>query len=158
MLLWQSAGIYIWFELNAYKLHYDVHSISQNLYIVIQKYGLFKNIERLSFWSVGNRKLHFDKRELLAQINNLSISIDGIGFFKIDRQFLVRVSSFRTKEYYKTWRNMVIIWHYHYPWQNLFLFSKNSHDIELTIFIFRWPQLLAHTSSSSFSFIYLRSI
>lgn len=68
-------------------LHYDAHSI-----IVIQKYGLIKNLEKLSFWSADNQKLHFDKRELLAQINNLNVSINGIGFFTIDRPFLARVS------------------------------------------------------------------
>lgn len=70
------------------------HSILQNSNIIIQKYELIKNIEKLSFWSSDNQKLHFDKRELLAQINNLNISISGNGFFKVDRQFLARVSVF----------------------------------------------------------------
>lgn len=70
------------------------HSILQNPNIFIQKYELIKNIEKLSFWSSDNQKLHFDKRELLAQINNLNISISGNGFFKVDRQFLARVSVF----------------------------------------------------------------
>lgn len=62
------------------------------IYIIVQKYELIKNIEKLSFWSSDNQKLHFDKRELLAQINYLNISISGNGFFKVDRQFLARVS------------------------------------------------------------------
>lgn len=73
-------------------MYCDVHRISQKSILSSQKYGLIRNIEKMSFWSCDNQKLHFDKRELLAQINNLNISINGIGFFKIDRQFLVRVS------------------------------------------------------------------
>lgn len=55
---------------------------------------LINNIEKLVFWPGDNDKLHFAKQELLSQIKNLEISINGKGFFNIDRQFLAGVSFF----------------------------------------------------------------
>lgn len=52
---------------------------------------LIKNIEKLTFWTGENEKLHFAKQELLAQIKSLDISISGNGYFIIDRRFFTGV-------------------------------------------------------------------
>lgn len=52
---------------------------------------LITNIEKLTFRTGDNEKMHFLKQELLAQITSLDISISGNGFFIIDRQFFTGV-------------------------------------------------------------------
>lgn len=55
----------------------------------------FKYAEKLTFWASNDRMVHIAKNELLDQINHLTISISGKGFFTIDRQFLARVWAMR---------------------------------------------------------------
>lgn len=64
----------------------------KNFPYILQNTELIKNIEKLTFWAGDNSKLYFVKQELLAQINTLDISINGKGFFTINRQFLSGVS------------------------------------------------------------------
>lgn len=59
---------------------------------LFQKSKLITNIEKLAFWVGENEALHFAKQELMMQIDNLDISINGNDFFTIDRQFLAGVS------------------------------------------------------------------
>lgn len=66
--------------------------------LISQKTKLITNIEKLIFWIGDNQKLHFAKQDLLQQINNLDISINGNDFFIIDRQFLAGVSFVNANE------------------------------------------------------------
>lgn len=97
-----------------------------------QKIELIKNIEKLTFWPGDNEKLHFAKQELLSQINNLSISINGKGLFNIDRHFLAGVN------------------------YAMAICLIKSIEFE-NILTFRWLQLVAHTLSFSFSFIWVKN-
>lgn len=58
-----------------------------------QKIEFIRNIEKLVFWAGDQHKLQFAKQDLIAQMNNLNISISGKGFFTLNRQFMAAVSS-----------------------------------------------------------------
>lgn len=53
----------------------------------------------LTFWAGDHGKLHIAKQELISQINTLDISINGDGFFTINRQFLSGVSIASTSSF-----------------------------------------------------------
>lgn len=65
---------------------------SNHLFICSQKTKLITNIEKLTFWNRDHKKLHFAKKELMLQITQLDISINGNDFFIIDRKLLASVS------------------------------------------------------------------
>lgn len=56
-----------------------------------------RSIEKLTFWASDDRRMHTAKQELLTQINNLRISINGKELFDIDRPFMTGVSPYHCK-------------------------------------------------------------
>lgn len=68
-----------------------------NILCSVQISEYLRSIEKLTFWASDDRKMHTAKQELLTQIDNLRISINGKGLFAIDRPFLTGVSSYYHK-------------------------------------------------------------
>lgn len=60
---------------------------------ISQKTALVKNIEKMNFWTSDCEKLHNAKQELISQINNLDILIEGKGFFIINKEHSAGVSN-----------------------------------------------------------------
>lgn len=59
----------------------------------LQRIKLATIIEKLTFWiDDENGTLHFAKQDLMLQVENLDISINGNGFFIVNRKFLAGVS------------------------------------------------------------------
>lgn len=76
--------IYVWVERVCFRFI--------NTFISFQKTALIKNIEKLLFWTSEYEKLHSAKRELISQINSLDLSINGKGFFIINKEYIAGVS------------------------------------------------------------------
>lgn len=51
-----------------------------------------ENAEKLMFWTNDDEKLHDAKEDLMLQMSNLDISVNGNDYFLINRQFLASVS------------------------------------------------------------------
>lgn len=100
-------------------------SLNLNKLYSLQISEYLRSIEKLTFWASDNRKMHTAKQELLTQIDNLRISINGKGLFAIDRPFLTGVCS------------------YHYTFVTYLLI--------LGVFDHRWLLLAAHTQSFQFN-------
>lgn len=56
-----------------------------------QKVELMKNIERLAFWVGRDIELHTIKNQLLTQVDNLDISVNGNGLYIMNRQYWAEV-------------------------------------------------------------------
>lgn len=57
-----------------------------------QKIKLMTNVEKLMFWTNDSERLHYAKGDLMLQMSNLDISVNGNDYFLINRQFLTSVS------------------------------------------------------------------